>query len=131
MHDPTLVRRIERIDNLPRERQRLTNPQSLPRISFELLRKRLALDQLHHDGLNAVALLESVDRRDVGVAQRRQHARLALEPRQPIGIARERRGQDLDRHVAPQLRVPRAIDLAHPAGAKRRHDLVRAEAAAD
>ena len=38
--------------------------------------------------------------------------------------------QDLDGHVAPEPRVPRAIDFAHTAGAERRDDLVRAEACA-
>ena len=53
--------------------------------------------------------------------------RFALEAREPIGVGRERVGQDLDRDVAIQLRVARAIDLAHPAGAERRQDLVGAE----
>jgi hypothetical protein len=33
------------------------------------------------------------------VIQRRQDLRLALKAREPIRIAGERRGQDLDRHV--------------------------------
>ena len=40
-------------------------------------------------------------------------------------------GQDLDRDVAPQLAVARAIDLAHAARAERRDDRVRAELTAD
>ena len=56
--------------------------------------------------------------------------RFALEPREPIGVGGERLGQDLDRDVAIQLRVARAIDLAHAAGAEGRQDLVRAEAGA-
>ena len=55
--------------------------------------------------------------RDVRVIQRREHLRLALEPREPVRIGRERLGQHLDRDVAVQPRVARAIDLAHPAGA--------------
>ena len=39
---------------------------------------------------DAVGVFEAVDRADVRMIERRQHARLALEPRQPIGIARER-----------------------------------------
>jgi hypothetical protein len=35
---------------------------------------------------------------------------------------------DLDRDLAIQLRVARAIDLAHAAGAERRDDFVRAKA---
>jgi hypothetical protein len=36
--------------------------------------------------------------------------------------------EDLERDIPIQLRVVRAIDLTHAAGAKRRDDLVRAEA---
>ena len=43
------------------------------------------------------------------------------------GSAREVRRQDLDGDVAPELAVARAIDLAHAAGAERRHDRVWAE----
>ena len=39
-------------------------------------------------------------------------------------------GQDLERDVAIQLRVARAIDLAHAAGAEGGEDFVRAEARA-
>ena len=55
----------------------------------------------------------------------------ALEARQAIGIARERLGRILMRDVAIQLRVARAIDLAHPAFADRRGDFVDAETSAD
>jgi hypothetical protein len=36
-------------------------------------------------------------------------------------------GQDLDRNIAPQVWVVRAIHLAHSAGAKPRDDLVCAD----
>ena len=36
-------------------------------------------------------------------------------PRQPIGIVRKRVRQDVERVVAIQLGIARAIDLAHPA----------------
>src|SRR4029077_10408731 len=39
----------------------------------------------------------------------------------------ERVGDDLQRDVATELRVARAIDLAHAAGAEGREDLVRAD----
>jgi hypothetical protein len=38
-------------------------------------------------------------------------------------------GQDLHRHLPPQARVPRAVDLAHAPRAEERHDLVGTEAA--
>ena len=89
----------------------------------------LALDQFHHERVHAAAIFEAVDLRDVGMVQRGERLRLALEPGEPLGILRERVGQDLDRHVATERRVARAIDLAHAAGAEGGEDFVRAEAA--
>ena len=43
----------------------------------------------------------------------------ALEPREGRRVRGERVRQDLDRDVAIQLRVARAVHLAHPAGAER------------
>ena len=62
--------------------------------------------------------------------ERRDGAGLALEPRQASRVAGERRGQDLDRDLAPEPRVPGAVDLAHPARAERGEDLVGAEVSA-
>src|SRR5882762_1542703 len=56
--------------------------------------------------------------------------RLALKACEAIGIERERVRDDLQRDVATELRIARAIDLAHAAGAERRQDFVRAEACA-
>ena len=69
-------------------------------------------------------------RGDVRMIQRRERLRFALEARQAIGIVRERIGQNLDRDLATERRVRRAIDLAHPAFADRRDDFVDAEAGA-
>ena len=59
--------------------------------------------------------------------QRGEHFGLALKPGEPIGVAGELERKDLDRDLALQPRVGRAVDLAHAARAERRHDLVRAE----
>jgi hypothetical protein len=55
--------------------------------------------------------LQSVDRRDVLVIERSEDARLPFEARQMLGIAGQRRREDLDRDVAPEPRVAGAIDL--------------------
>ena len=55
-----------------------------------------------------LALLEPVDRGDVGMVQRGERLGFALETRQAVGVLRERVGQDLDRDVAIELRVGRA-----------------------
>ena len=65
-----------------------------------------------------------------GMIERGEDFGFALEAREAVGIVRERVGQDLDRDVALQPRVARAIHLAHAAGAEQRVDFVRAEASA-
>ena len=67
--------------------------------------------------------------RDVGMVERREQTRFALESRAAIGAAGECGRQDFDRDVAPELCVPRAIDLAHAARADPRLDLVDAQTA--
>ena len=59
--------------------------------------------------------------------QRGDRPRLLLEPPNRIGILREIFGDHLDRHLAMQARVAGAIHHAHPAGAKRRDNLVGPE----
>jgi hypothetical protein len=95
--------------------------------SLQPLRERLALDEFHDDGSYVAGFLEAVDLRDVGVIELREHLRFALEARESLGVVRERVGEDLDRDVAVELGVVGAIDLAHPAFAQQRDDLIRAE----
>ena len=54
-----------------------------------------------------------------GWFQRGEHLRFAAEPREAIGIVGDGRQQHFDRDVAIQLRIARAIHLAHPARAER------------
>ena len=62
------------------------------------------------------------------VIQRREDFGFTLEPRDAVRVRRHCLGEHLDGDAAPKLRVTRAIDFAHTAGAERRDDLVRAEA---
>jgi len=62
--------------------------------------------------------------------QRGEDFRFALKPRKPIGVGRERRRQNLHHDLAFQLRIGRAVHLAHAAGADGGDDFVRAEARA-
>ena len=61
------------------------------------------------------------------MVQRRGRAGFLLEAVEAIDVGRERRGQHLDRDVASEPRIARAIDLAHAARAEGGHDFVRAE----
>ena len=125
--DPLLVGRFERLRNLPRDRQRLVERD---RPARDALRQIVALDQFHHEGRDAPALFEAVDAGDVGMVQRREHFRFALETREPIVVSGERWRQDLDRDLAFQPGVGRPIDLAHAPFADLGGDFVDAEAGA-
>ena len=109
------MRRFQRVGDLPRDGQRFTDRDRPP---FEPIGKRLALDELEHERGRAIHVLDAVDGADVRMIQRGQQPRFALEAGEPLGIDREQARKDLDRDVAPELRVARAIDLAHAAGAK-------------
>ena len=62
--------------------------------------------------------------------ERGGRARFLLESAQPIGVGCDCGGQDLDRDVAAQPRVVRAIDLAHAPGTDGAEDFVGAKARA-
>ena len=93
----------------------------------ELLCERAALDELENQEANAVSFLEAVDRADVGMVQRREHPRFALEARESIGMPGERRRQNLDRDIAPELRVVRTVHFAHAARAEQRVQAIPAD----
>src|SRR5262249_10953862 len=92
--------------------------------------KRCSLDELEDEGANAIRFFEAVDRCDVRMIERSKELRFALEPREPVGIEREVGRQDLQRDVAIELCVTRAIHLAHAAGTDGGENLVRTEASA-
>ena len=59
--------------------------------------------------------------------QRGEQARFPRESGPALRIRGESRGQNLDRHIAPEFGVARAIHLAHAPGAEKRRDLVWSE----
>ena len=133
MDDPSFVRGVERIGDLPRNRERLWNGQSPATclVSGELVRKGVTLDQLQHQRSNAVRLLDAVDRTDVWMIEGREHARFTLEPGEAVGIGSKGTRQDLDRDVSSQLRVAGTVHFAHPAFANLRRDPIRPDRLAD
>jgi hypothetical protein len=94
------------------------------------LREILAFDELHHEGVRASGLLEPVNRGDVRMVQRRERLRFPLKAREALGVLREGVWQDLDRHLAAEARVRRAIHRAHAAFADLGRDFVDAETGA-
>ena len=95
----------------------------LPRSrAAEFFSKRLAVEQLRDRVGDAALAAEVEDGEDVRVREGRDGLGFTLEARQGGRIVGEMRRQHLDRHVAIELRIARAIDLAHPAAAERRLD---------
>jgi hypothetical protein len=92
------------------------------------IRQRRAFDQFQDQCVDAICDFQPVNDRNVGMVECRQEFGFALEPGEPVRILREHLQQDLDRDVAIQLRVVRAIHLAHPARADLRGDFIGAEA---
>ncbi len=103
--DPALVRGLERLGDLARDRKRFLErdrPARDPRV------QALAFDELHDEDVTPVHGLEGVDRRDAGVIQRGERLRLALETRDAVPVLEELLGQDLDRDARGRAASPRA-----------------------
>ena len=124
MNDPALVRRFERVGDLPGDRQHVVERHRAP---TDEIGKRRSIDELQHQRADAVAVLQAVDRGDVGMVECGQDFRFALEASNPVRIAGKGQGQDLYRDIAFQQRVASAINLAHATGAEDGFDFVGAE----
>ena len=65
--------------------------------------------------------------RDVGMVERGQRFGFTSEAGEPIGVVRERCGQDFERDIAIERRIVRAIHLAHAADTEERRDVIDAD----
>ena len=122
------MRRFERLGNLMRDVQGLTDGDRPP---GDPLGERVAVDELEYERGRTIPDFEPVDGADVGMVQRGQQPRLALEADAPLGIGREETREDFDRDIAPELPVACPIHLAHAAHAKRGEHFVVREALPD
>ncbi len=77
-----------------------------------------AVHQLGDEVGYAVLGSDVVNGEDVGVVEGGDSSSFLLKAPLPFGVLHRRRGQDLDRHFAPQPGVAGAVDLAHTAGAE-------------
>ncbi len=68
-----------------------------------------------------------VDGQDVRVIELPGGARLLLEAMQPAAIGREASRDQLDRDVAAEAWIARAVDLAHAAGAEPAEHFIRTD----
>ena len=94
-------------------------------------RQRCSPCRRRREARHPIGFFQPVDCANVGMVERGEQARFTREARAALGVSREVGGQDLDCDVTPELRVTRAIDIAHPAGPKRCDDRVGAELTAD
>ena len=85
MDDAFLVRGLERVRDLPRDR---AAPPSMRQLRRGAMRSASVSPSTSSrtSARHAVALFQAVDRADVRMIERREHARLALEAREAIGI---------------------------------------------
>ena len=74
-------------------------------------RERGSVDQLQNQREQAVGLFQSINGCNVWMVQRGKHLRLPLKPAYSLGIIYKAFRQDLQRHVAAQLRIARTV---HP-----------------
>jgi len=81
--------------------------------------------------LETVRLFETVERRDVGVAQRSEKPGLPLEPRNLLAISRDELRQKLQRHIPAERGVASPVDRSHASFAELLDDLVVAERSPD
>ena len=91
---------------------------------LQTITKRRALQQFRNDEGQALVCADIEHGQQIGMIDRSGGSSFLLETTESIGILGERRRQDLDRDVARDARVARAIHLAHPARPERGDDLV-------
>ena len=125
VHDPLPVRFVQRVGDLDAVAQRLLQRQRRPSPADPA---SVSPSRYSMTRYSIVALASHVvERADVRMRELRDRLRLPLEALPDLGRRRHVRRQHLHRHRPLQPRVPRLVDLPHPAGAERRQDLVRAE----
>src|SRR5262245_28195395 len=132
--DSLLVGSLERVDDLCGDREGLidVDPWSrrVRRLADQAFGKRLAVDELEGEELRAIRFVETMNRGDIGMIQGGEDLRFALESCEPVGIKRECVGENLERDVAIQFGIARAIHLAHSARTDGSENLVGTKASA-
>jgi hypothetical protein len=121
VNDSFLVRGFESVGNLPGDRESIIERD---RTGPDAILKRRSLDELEHQSLRALQLLEPVNGGDVRMIQRGKRPCFAFEAGNTIRTRREGGRQNLDGDVTPETRITCPVDLAHPAAAKLASDLV-------
>src|SRR3990172_12720059 len=74
------------------------------RAPIDFLPERFPVDKLQGEKQDSLRFLHRVEGDDVGMIQRRDRLRLAMEALPPIGIRSELRRKDFERDLAGELR---------------------------
>src|SRR5216684_8882944 len=99
MDDAATVRRLESVGNLCRITKKLVERQRRPQ---ETLRQRLSFDEFHDQVSKLTVLADVVKGTDVGMRQRRDRTRLALEAQAHLSVLGPLRSNDFEGDVACQ-----------------------------
>ena len=125
VHEAGGVGDVERRGDLGDDRRRARRGQRAVVLDE---RVQVAAGHVAHDDVQRAALLAGgVDRHDVGVVDRRRHARLAREALAELGVAGAVGGDDLQRDGPLQVELDGAVDDAHAAAGDDALDAAAAE----
>ena len=125
MHHRARMSRRQALPHLDRDVDRCRHGQ---RTTEHLSRQRFPDVVRHHDeGASVAGFLQSVDRANVGMVERRRRPRLAQKPLFVLAAGNQVLRKELQRNRALQLHVERAIYHAHAPGSGQAEDFVVAD----
>ena len=128
MNHSLFVSGFESFEDLIRDRNRfIERNRSAP----DVFSQRFSRDKLHDQELPTGGFLDAVNGCDVGMIQRCQNARFALETFCSFGVMGERIRKQLDRNTTAQPGVGCLIHLAHAACSQVAGDFVMCEFRSD
>src|SRR5579864_9514343 len=93
--------------------------------ALEAVRQSLPLDQFHDQRPRVSRVFQAINGGNIGMVQRGEDLRFALETSHAVGVRGERLRQDLDGHVPVEIGVAGAVDLPHASAAQQVRDSVR------
>ena len=127
MNHPRLVRGLQRVSDLLRNRQRVFD---WYRALRDTVGERRALDQLQDKRMRALGFFDAVDGGDIRVVEAGENLRLAPKPGKAVRVIGEGVREDLQGDLTVELGVSRLPDLPHAALADEGGDIIVPEAGA-
>jgi hypothetical protein len=122
VHDAVPVREAERPGGVHQQVPDLHRGQGAA--GGEDPREGLPAEHLHDEVDDPARPADPIDRNDVGMLESCRGARFALEPLHELRVEREREREHLDRHLALELSLARAVHDRHAAASELVEQLV-------